>query len=45
MEVTFLQRAFGLRDVDYLKTDYPVGLIQIHVRDKVVKAEMFKLCY
>ena len=34
MEVTFLQRAFGLRDVDYLKTTYPGGLIQIHVKTK-----------
>ena len=37
VEVTFLQHAFGLRDVDYLKTTYPGGLIQIHVRTKESK--------
>lgn len=39
MEVTFLQHAFGLRDVKYLKTTYPGGLIQIHVRTKEAKLE------
>ena len=32
MEVTFLQHAFGLRDIAYIKTTYPEGLIHIHVR-------------
>ncbi len=35
MEVSFLTHAFGLRDVDYVRTTYPSGMIQIHVRTKL----------
>ena len=37
MHKNFMSHAFGLRDVDYCKTDYPNGEIRIHVKTKKAK--------